>query len=505
MDSKEAILVIDDDEGTRKTLALILKKKGFEVITAGTGHEGLEKAEGRMIAVVLLDINLPDIEGIRLITPIKQIHPKTAVIMITGNATMENAVRALNEGAAGYITKPLNIDDVIAKIQNVLERQHLIDAKQRAEEALHASEKKYRNLVENINEIIYSLDDCGTIMYISPAVEKISGFPPSEVMGKNFTVFIIEDYLPVVMQAFETVRTGKNISFQFRVVTKSGEQRWLNSSSQPIFVNGSVSGSQGVLTDITELKKAEEQLLHLNEELEQKIQERTAELKVLNMNLEKEIEEHKQAQVQIQASLDEKVILLREIHHRVKNNLQIIISLLNLQSRYIGDEKIRQAIRESQNRVRAMSHVHEKLYQSPDITKIDLDNYIRFLGDNLFQFYGMKGTGILLNTRIQDINVDINTAIPVGLIVNELISNSLKHAFPDGRKGEISIAIQQENAMLTIEYKDTGVGIPEDFDWRNVESLGLRLVILLVEQLDGTIELDRTAGTAFAIVVKEKE
>jgi two-component sensor histidine kinase len=152
-----------------------------------------------------------------------------------------------------------------------------------------------------------------------------------------------------------------------------------------------------------------------------------------------------------------------------------------------------------------MAHVHEKLYQSEDISKINLDDYVRFLGNSLFQFYGMKGKGITFTTDIRDISLDINTAIPAGLMINELISNSLKYAFPVGRKGEISIAIKRENNSLSILFADTGVGIPSDFDWRTAKSLGLRLVISLVEQLDGTIELDRTEGTAFTIVVKEKE
>ena len=219
----------------------------------------------------------------------------------------------------------------------------------------------------------------------------------------------------------------------------------------------------------------------------------------------RDITERKHAEDKIKASLDEKVLLLREIHHRVKNNLQIIISLLNLQIRQADDERLKQIMAETRNRVMAMSLVHDKLYQSEDISKINLDDYVRFLGNSLFQFYGMKGKGIVLNTQIQDINVDINTAIPVGLIVNELVSNSLKHAFPKGRKGEISVTITRENAMLTMVYKDTGVGIPPDLDWRTAKSLGLRLVVSLVEQLFGTIELDRSAGTAFTIVVKEKE
>jgi two-component sensor histidine kinase len=188
----------------------------------------------------------------------------------------------------------------------------------------------------------------------------------------------------------------------------------------------------------------------------------------------------------------------------VKNNLQIIISLLNLQSRYITDETTLSAFRESQNRVRAMALVHEKLYRSTDLATIDLDNYLRFLGNNLFQFSGMKGKGITLTMDIHDIFLAIDTAIPFGLIINELISNSLKYAFPDGRKGEISIAIHRQEHTLTILYKDNGVGIDKDFDWRNARSMGLQLVLALVDQLDGTIELDRTGGTLFTMVVQEK-
>jgi two-component sensor histidine kinase len=208
---------------------------------------------------------------------------------------------------------------------------------------------------------------------------------------------------------------------------------------------------------------------------------------------------------QLNALLKEKDILLREIHHRVKNNLQIITSLLNLQSRYVKDEPTLAAIRESQNRIKAMALVHEKLYQAENIAQINLDDYTRFLGTGLIQFYGVKSRRITFTTDIGDINVDINMAIPLGLIINELISNSLKYAFPDREKGEIFVSVLKENHTLSVLVKDDGMGIPADLDWRNTESLGLRLVISLVEQLDGTIELNRTGGTAFTIVVKEKE
>ena len=256
--------------------------------------------------------------------------------------------------------------------------------------------------------------------------------------------------------------------------------------------------------DITERKTADEIIKKYGENIERQLTERTSDLSDVNLKLMTEIEIRIDAEKQLTKSVGEKEVLLREVHHRVKNNLQIIISLLNLQSRYITDETTRLAFRESQSRVKAMALVHEKLYQSTDLAKLDLGNYLKFLGDNLFQFLGMKGRGITLTMDIQDIFLAIDTAIPLGLMINELISNALKYAFPEGRKGEISLAIHRQDHTLTILLKDNGVGIPEDFDWRNAKSLGLRLVVSLVDQLDGTIELDLSSGTAFRLVVKEK-
>jgi two-component sensor histidine kinase len=148
--------------------------------------------------------------------------------------------------------------------------------------------------------------------------------------------------------------------------------------------------------------------------------------------------------------------------------------------------------------------VHERLYRSENLSEVALSDYLRFLIDNLFRFYGANPQNVRLAFDAGDVKADINKAIPIGLIINELISNSLKYAFPDGRKGEISVAIHRQDHSLTILFKDNGVGMHEDVDWRNAKSMGLQLVIALVGQLDGTIELDRTAGMAFTIVVKEK-
>ncbi|RPI37195.1 MAG: PAS domain S-box protein, partial [Methanoregulaceae archaeon] len=216
----------------------------------------------------------------------------------------------------------------------------------------------------------------------------------------------------------------------------------------------------------------------------------------------RDITDRKKAEAAIQASLDEKVILLREVHHRVKNNLQIIISLTNLQMRQTSDPAVKLIMAETQNRVKAMSLVHEKLYRSESLSRIDFADYSRFLASQLFSFYGMDTRKVRLDLNMGKIMVDINTAVPLGLLMNELVSNALKHAFPGGQEGTIGLSGGEDGDRITLIVRDNGIGIPEELDWRNTASLGMRLVTSLTDQIDGTITLDRKNGTAFTISVK---
>ncbi len=212
----------------------------------------------------------------------------------------------------------------------------------------------------------------------------------------------------------------------------------------------------------------------------------------------------KEAHEQTRASVREREILLQEIHHLVKNNMQIISSLLRLQSKYIKEKKYRVLFEESQNMIRSMSLIHEKLYNSRDISRIDFKDYINDLVNNLFRSYDVNGSTIRSRIDIEDISPGMDLAIPCGLIINKLVTNSLKYAFPDGRKGEINIAFRQNNSNIyELFVGDNGVGISNNLDINNTDSLGLRLVTMLVnDQLEGEIDLKRDNGTNFSIKFK---
>jgi len=251
---------------------------------------------------------------------------------------------------------------------------------------------------------------------------------------------------------------------------------------------GKPSGWLIVLRDVTGRKRAEEDL-------------RTAYDRLLRSNeaLQKEIDDRRKAEGQALVMLREKEVLLKEIHHRVKNNLQIISSLLSLQSEGSGgEENVARMFRDSQDRIRSMALIHEKLYRSKDLSHIDFAEYVGSLTAYLSRTY-TTGGNVSMALDIRDVWLDIDVAIPCGLIINELTSNALKYAFPNRRPGTISISLMRSDDRYVLKVGDDGQGLPPGLDFRNTSSLGLMLVTSLVEQLDGTIALDCVAGTCFTI------
>jgi two-component sensor histidine kinase len=218
-----------------------------------------------------------------------------------------------------------------------------------------------------------------------------------------------------------------------------------------------------------------------------------------------DISEIRRSREQLEISLKEKVVLLKEIHHRVKNNLQIISSLLNLQSAYIGDNEVKEIFIESQNRVKSMALIHEKLYLSGNLSEINFSEYLRELITNLLNSYRNKLSSIDLEIKIDNLELNVDFSVNLGLVINELVTNTLKHAFPDGNgsggtKSKLYVLLNViDKSKFKIILKDNGCGFPETLDFRNTQSLGMQLVVSLVDQLKGKIELNRNGGTEFIL------
>ncbi len=219
---------------------------------------------------------------------------------------------------------------------------------------------------------------------------------------------------------------------------------------------------------------------------------------------QREILERKRAEEHLRASLAEKEVLLKEIHHRVKNNLQVISSLLNLQSGSIRDPLLLAQFQDSQNRIRSMALIHERLYRSGDLAHIDFGPYLRDLTGHLQQTYRAQSQAVELRVESDAVLLDIDTAIPCGLLVNELVSNALKHAFPDKRGGTVEVELRRHSKeQYRLAVRDDGIGMPADIDWQHTSSLGLQLVNSLARQVDGTVELQSASGTAFSVCFPE--
>ena len=209
----------------------------------------------------------------------------------------------------------------------------------------------------------------------------------------------------------------------------------------------------------------------------------------------------------MKASLKEKDIFLREVHHRIKNNMAVISSLLNLQSRYIKDEQYKEMFKESVARLKTMSLIHDKLYRSEDLSKVKFSEYISDMVDKMYRSYDLSSRKITLTKDIEKITtLRIDDATPCGLIINELVSNSLKHAFPEGQEGEIKVTLRSnKEGEVEMTVGDNGIGMPKDLDLENSESMGLTLVNALTGQLQAKIELNREKGTEYKISFRKRK
>jgi PAS domain S-box-containing protein len=364
-----------------------------------------------------------------------------------------------------------------------------ISARKHAEAALRASEERFRLLVEGVQDYaIYLLDPEGRIATWNAGAERIKGYTAAEVLGRPFRRFFPPDEqargTPERLLA-QAVRNGHYVGEGWRV-RKDGSQFWASVVITALReADGELRGFAKVTRDITERRAADQAREAANAELERRVAERTAELQALNTRLE--------------ASLNEKEVLLKEIHHRVKNNLQVVSSLLSMQSATVQNPAVHAFVHEAERRLRAMALVHEMLYQGGDVAQFHLAAYVEALGRQLAHAYGVDPRRIIIQTQVEGVILPLETALPCGLILSELLSNCLKHAFPGGAVGDVTVTLTHAAGHLTLQVSDSGCGFPEHLDFRHTESLGLQLVCVLTEQLEGTIALERDGGTTFTV------
>ena len=336
----------------------------------------------------------------------------------------------------------------------------------KAEESLQESEKKYRDLAELLPQPVFESDLDGNITFTNRIGLETFGYTQEDLNNGLTMLHVLapEDHSRA-MEDTQRMLNGEGVTVgEYMGLRKDGTTFPMIAYVSPIIQKNKITGSRGVLMNISELKKAENE---------------------------------------IKASLKEKEALLKEIYHRVKNNLQIISSLLDLQANYVDELETLNVLQESQNRVKSMAMIHEMLYQSNDLASIEFLGYVQNLVRDLFYSYGVK-SNIKPVINIEHIILNIETAIPCGLIISELVSNSLKYAFPDNRTGEVFISIHSHGEEFELIIGDNGIGLPKNLDFKDIRiSLGLRLVNILVDQLDGSIELNRSRGTEFKIKFKE--
>jgi PAS domain S-box-containing protein len=366
--------------------------------------------------------------------------------------------------------RPLRAAD--GTVESILGLGEDVTALVEAEQALRASEARFRAVSVYSRDMVLISTADGTLTFESEAVERILG--PRLTPRPVITIYdnMHPDDMPLARELFEKLVkdpvVGVANEIEIRKRHEDGSWRWLQVTASNLLENPAVRGVVLNARDVTTRREAEE-ALHQTEQ-------------------------------QLRASLREKDVLLQEIHHRVKNNLQVISSLINLQLRRLQEAASRGALEECQHRVLAIALIHEKLYQSKSLDSVPLSEYVGSLARGIFQTSHVETTTISLDIAVVDTALPVDKAIPCGLVLNELITNALKHAFVDGRRGSIRISIDQSNGdHLRLVVADNGVGLPAGLDVGRCQSMGLQLVNTLAAQLQAQLQVDVHGGTSFQL------
>jgi PAS domain S-box-containing protein len=341
-----------------------------------------------------------------------------------------------------------------------------ISIRKNAEEHIIKSERKYRELADLLPQTVFETDVDANLTFMNKYAFEMFGYSQNDLSnGLSILELIVEEDRSLSREKIRKVIGGQVAGDEYTAQRRDNTKFPIILHSNPIIQNGIHEGFRGIIIDISELKNAEEKIV---------------------------------------ASLKEKEVLLQEIHHRVKNNMQIISSLLSLQATHTGSEEAAEILKESRGRVKSMAMIHEKLYHSHNLSQLNIEEYLNNLVQDILRSYSGVSSRITANVEVEDVYLNIDTALPMGLLVNELISNSIKHAFPEG-KGDIDVKLELNGNEYILTVSDNGIGLPEDVDPFHASSLGLKLVVSLSIQLEGNLEVRRDGETSFILTFSELE
>ncbi|MEL4306049.1 sensor histidine kinase [Methanococcoides sp. LMO-2] len=453
------ILVIDDNQKILELMEAYLYPE-YEVMTAYNGYEGLDIIEKENIDLVLADVMMPDIEGYEVCNLLKN-DPRTRfipVIIVTALSNRKDRIKGFEAGADDFLTKPVDQLELKTRIRSLLKIKEL-NEKNESERNLA------RNYLDIAGVMLTVFDTEAKIQLMNKKGCEIIGCTDGSLIGENFYETLVpERYREMGIiqhQQFISGNTEGLESFEAPILTLDGEEREILWHNTPL--RGRKGEITGVLCsgeDITERKRVEEALIKAEEMHE------------------------------------------KEIHHRIKNNLQIISSLLDLESSKFTDPEVVRAFEKSRDRVHSIAMANEEIYRSKEMGKVNFHNYVHDVVDYLYHMNEHQTEFIDINIESEDILMSFDDATHLGLILNELIMNSFKYAFPDG-KGNIHIGFHRSDREFTLCVEDDGIGIPVK-DISRKDTLGLELVAELVEQINGSIRIEGTSGTKYTITYQDQ-
>lgn len=458
-----SVLIVEDSTDDAALVEYQFRRAGYALTSCRveTAAEMRAALARQTWDVVVSDYSLPHFSGPAAMSVLNEEGLDLPILIVSGAIGDDSAVAAMKAGAHDYIMKD-NLTRLVPAVERELREWRGRQRHKQSEQALNVTLRTSADIVQAIPSglLIFEYREPDLLLLVdgNPAAEKLFGKLQRLVWGASITsLFPGFADSGVAQSLLDVLRTGE--------VYEQPELHYKDDEMDIVFLFRAfrIAGQRvGVaFEDVTERVRSAER---------------------------------------IKASLNEKEVLLREVHHRVKNNLQVIVSLLNLQSRKISDPTALSMITESQSRIRSMVLIHEKLYRSRDFAHVDFREYVESLMHHLMRSYQDLDGRVRIEKNIGEVALGIDSAIPFGMVINELVSNALKHAFKDQRQGVVTIDMQpRDGGGVCLSVKDNGVGLPEGLDILKTDSLGMQLVTTLTDQLEGTLSIKSENGTEFRV------